>query len=192
MAETARPESRPSTRAHPRADRTRASDAFARSHPRSRELYERSGDSLFGGVPMSWMMKWAGGFPVFAERAEGSTVFDVDGNEYADFCLGDTGAMTGHAPPAVAATAAEQAARAITTMMPSPDAPDVGEALARAVRAAALAGDALRHRREPVRDPDGAPDHRPPPHPDLQLVLPRHRGRDVRRPARRPRRRPPR
>ena len=46
---------------------------------------------------MSWMMKWAGGFPVFAERAEGSTVFDVDGNEYADFCLGDTGAMTGHA-----------------------------------------------------------------------------------------------
>jgi glutamate-1-semialdehyde 2,1-aminomutase len=75
-------------------------------------------------------MKWAGGFPVFAERAEGSTVFDVDGNEYADFCLGDTGAMTGHVPQAVAATAAEQSARAITTMMPSPDAPAVGEALA--------------------------------------------------------------
>ncbi len=79
---------------------------------------------------MSWMMKWAGGFPVFAEQAAGSTVVDVDGNEYADFCLGDTGAMTGHAPPAVAEAAAEQAARAITTMMPSPDAPDVGEALA--------------------------------------------------------------
>src|SRR5829696_2309994 len=108
----------------------REKESFARSHPRSRELYVRAGDSLFGGVPMTWMMKWAGGFPVFAERAEGSTVFDVDGNEYADFCLGDTGAMTGHAPPAVAATAAEQSARAITTMMPSPDAPAVGEALA--------------------------------------------------------------
>jgi glutamate-1-semialdehyde 2,1-aminomutase len=108
----------------------REKESFARSHPRSRELYVRAGDSLFGGVPMSWMMKWAGGFPVFAERAEGSTVFDVDGNEYADFCLGDTGAMTGHAPPAVVATAAEQSARAITTMMPSPDAPAVGEALA--------------------------------------------------------------
>jgi glutamate-1-semialdehyde 2,1-aminomutase len=108
----------------------REKESFARSHPRSRELYVRAGDSLFGGVPMSWMMKWAGGFPVFAERAEGSTVFDVDGNEYADFCLGDTGAMTGHAPPAVAATAAAQSARAITTMMPSPDAPAVGEALA--------------------------------------------------------------
>ncbi len=69
----------------------REKESFARSHPRSRELYVRAGDSLFGGVPMSWMMKWAGGFPVFAERAEGSTVFDVDGNEYADFCLGDTG-----------------------------------------------------------------------------------------------------
>jgi glutamate-1-semialdehyde 2,1-aminomutase len=108
----------------------RERDTFVRSHPRSRDLYERAGNSLFGGVPMSWMMKWAGGFPVFAERAEGSSVFDVDGNEYADFCLGDTGAMTGHAPPAVAVTAAEQAARAITTMMPSPDAPAVGEALA--------------------------------------------------------------
>ena len=108
----------------------REQETFARSHPRSRELYERAGDSLFGGVPMSWMMKWAGGFPVFAEHADGSTVVDVDGNEYADFCLGDTGAMTGHAPPAVTATTAHQAARAITTMMPSPDAPEVGEALA--------------------------------------------------------------
>ena len=54
----------------------------------------------------------------------------MDGNEYADFCLGDTGAMTGHAPPRWPTTAAEQAARAITTMMPSPDAPVVGEALA--------------------------------------------------------------
>jgi glutamate-1-semialdehyde aminotransferase len=108
----------------------REQETFARSHPRSRELYDRAGDSLFGGVPMSWMMKWAGGFPVFAEHADGSTVVDVDGNEYADFCLGDTGAMTGHAPPAVAATMAHQAARAITTMMPSPDAPEVGEALA--------------------------------------------------------------
>jgi len=129
MAETAHPKaSPPRERIIALIERERA--AFARSHRKSRDLYERAGGSLFGGVPMSWMMKWAGGFPVFAERAEGSSVFDVDGNEYADFCLGDTGAMTGHAPPAVAATAAEQAARAITTMMPSPDAPAVGEALA--------------------------------------------------------------
>jgi glutamate-1-semialdehyde 2,1-aminomutase len=78
---------------------------------------------------MSWMMKWAGGFPLFVASAEGSTITDVDGHVYADFCLGDTGAMTGHAPAAVADTVAGQAARAITTMLPSPDAPVVGEAL---------------------------------------------------------------
>ncbi|HEX5912604.1 MAG TPA: aminotransferase class III-fold pyridoxal phosphate-dependent enzyme, partial [Rubrobacter sp.] len=129
MAETVRPKAGP-PRERILALTERERESFARTHPRSHALYERAGDSLFGGVPMSWMMKWAGGFPVFAERAEGSTVFDVDGNEYADFCLGDTGAMTGHAPRAVATTAAEQSARAITTMMPSPDAPVVGEALA--------------------------------------------------------------
>jgi glutamate-1-semialdehyde 2,1-aminomutase len=107
----------------------RETAAFEAANPRSRELFERSGNSLFGGVPMSWMMKWAGAFPLFAASAEGSTITDVDGHVYADFCLGDTGAMTGHAPAAVADTVAGQAARAITTMLPSPDAPVVGEAL---------------------------------------------------------------
>ena len=107
----------------------RETAAFEDANPRSRELFERSRGSLFGGVPMSWMMKWAGAFPLFAASAEGSTITDVDGHVYADFCLGDTGAMTGHAPAAVADTVAEQAARAITTMLPSPDAPVVGEAL---------------------------------------------------------------
>ena len=107
----------------------RETAAFKAANPRSRELFERSGGSLLGGVPMSWMMKWAGAFPLFATSAEGSTITDVDGHVYADFCLGDTGAMTGHAPAAVANTVAEQASRAITTMLPSPDAPVVGEAL---------------------------------------------------------------
>ena len=108
-------------------DRERA--AFEAANPRSRELYQRARGSLFGGVPMSWMMKWAGGFPLFVASAEGSTITDVDGHVYADFCLGDTGAMTGHVPAEVADTIAAQAARAITTMLPSPDAPVVSEAL---------------------------------------------------------------
>jgi glutamate-1-semialdehyde 2,1-aminomutase len=76
----------------------RETAVFEAANPRSRELFERSGSSLLGGVPMSWMMKWAGGFPLFAASAEDSTITDVDGHVYADFCLGDTGAMTGHAP----------------------------------------------------------------------------------------------
>jgi glutamate-1-semialdehyde 2,1-aminomutase len=107
----------------------RETAVFEAANPRSRELFERSGSSLLGGVPMSWMMKWAGGFPLFAASAEDSTITDVDGHLYADFCLGDTGAMTGHAPATVADTIAVQAGRAITTMLPSPDAPVVGEAL---------------------------------------------------------------
>jgi glutamate-1-semialdehyde 2,1-aminomutase len=105
--------------------------AFVERHPRSGELYERTHQSLFGGVPMPWMMLWAGGFPVFAERAEGARITDVDGHTYVDLCLGDTGAMTGHGPTVVRDAMAEQAGRGITTMLPTEDAAWVGEELQR-------------------------------------------------------------
>src|SRR3954454_17389227 len=71
-------------------------EAFVAAHPRSRELHARARGSLVGGVPMPWMMMWAGGFPVVAAGARGSRIVDVDGHEYVDLCLGDTGAMGGH------------------------------------------------------------------------------------------------
>src|SRR5215475_7245960 len=83
-------------------------DRFAAAHPLSREYFARSHRSLLGGVPMPWMMLWAGGFPPFAARASGARVTDVDGCEYIDLCLGDTGAMTGHSPPAVMDVVREQ------------------------------------------------------------------------------------
>lgn len=55
---------------------------------------------------MPWMMRWAGGFPPFAARAAGARITDVDGHDYVDLCLGDTGAMTGHGPPTVLAAMA--------------------------------------------------------------------------------------
>jgi glutamate-1-semialdehyde aminotransferase len=96
-------------------------ERFAGSNPRSLELFERGRGSLLGGVPMSWMAKWAGGFPLFFSEATGARVVDVDGHEYVDFCLGDTGAMAGHAPRATVAAVAEQAARGVTAMLPSED-----------------------------------------------------------------------
>ena len=48
---------------------------------------------------MTWMAKWAGGHPVYAASARGARIEDVDGHEYVDFALGDTGAMAGHSPP---------------------------------------------------------------------------------------------
>jgi glutamate-1-semialdehyde 2,1-aminomutase len=80
---------------------------------------------------MPWMMLWAGGFPVFAERAEGARMTDVDGHTYVDLCLGDTGAMTGHGPAVVRDAVSEQAGRGVTTMLPTEDAAWVGEELRR-------------------------------------------------------------
>ncbi len=104
---------------------------FEETHPRSRALAERARRSLLAGVPMHWMVRWAGGFPVFAADAEGARFRDVDGHEYVDLCLGDTGSMTGHSPAPVVAAVAGQAARGITLMLPSEDALWVGEELAR-------------------------------------------------------------
>jgi glutamate-1-semialdehyde 2,1-aminomutase len=104
---------------------------FEETHPRSRELARRAHDSLLGGVPMHWMLRWAGGFPVFAERAWDARFLDVDGIEYVDLCLGDTGAMTGHSPAPVVAAVSEQLRRGITLMLPSEDALWVGEELTR-------------------------------------------------------------
>src|SRR6266550_5452061 len=104
---------------------------FDAEHPRSRELAMEARGSLLGGVPMHWMVRWAGGFPVFAREAHGARFRDVDGLEYVDFCLGDTGAMTGHAPEPVVRAVAAQAANGITLMLPSEDALWVGEELTR-------------------------------------------------------------
>jgi glutamate-1-semialdehyde 2,1-aminomutase len=97
-------------------------ERFEREHPRSRELAGRARESLLSGVPMPWMVRWPGGFPVFAAEAEGARFRDVDGHEYVDFCLGDTAAMTGHSPAPTVRAIAEQAARGITLMLPSEDA----------------------------------------------------------------------
>ena len=107
--------------------------AFEAAHPRSRALFEAAQRSLLGGVPMPWMTEWASPHPVFAAEARGSEIWDVDGNRYIDFCLGDTGAMTGHAPETVATAIAAQVRRGTTTMLPTEDAQVVAQELARRV-----------------------------------------------------------
>jgi glutamate-1-semialdehyde 2,1-aminomutase len=104
---------------------------FAAEHPRSLELAARARESLLMGVPMPWMAKWAGGAPVFLAEAHGSRVVDVDGIEYVDVALGDTGAMPGHSPQPTVDAMIERARDrgGITTMMPTEDAIVVGEQL---------------------------------------------------------------
>jgi glutamate-1-semialdehyde 2,1-aminomutase len=106
-------------------------ERFERANPRSLALAREAADSLLAGVPMPWMIRWPGGFPVFAADARGARFRDVDGHEYVDFCLGDTAAMTGHSPEPTVRAIAEQARRGITLMLPSEDAIWVGRELAR-------------------------------------------------------------
>jgi glutamate-1-semialdehyde 2,1-aminomutase len=68
-------------------------------------------------------------FPFVVEQAHGTTLRDVDGNEYVDFCLGDTGSMFGHSPAPVAEAIARQASRGLTYMLPTEDALEVGRLL---------------------------------------------------------------
>jgi glutamate-1-semialdehyde 2,1-aminomutase len=107
----------------------REQSRFVKDRPKSRALFERAGKSLLGGVPMNWMAKWAGAFPPFVREAQGAHFFDVDGNRYVDFCLGDTGAMTGHSPFATVKAVEEQVRRGITLMLPGEDAVFVAEEL---------------------------------------------------------------
>ncbi len=102
---------------------------FVEAHPRSAELYARAEHSLLGGVPMNWMKKWAGAFPVFVKSAKGAHFTCVDGREYVDLCLGDTGAMTGHSPDVVVEALAKRAQGGITLMLPTEDALYVSEDL---------------------------------------------------------------
>jgi len=104
---------------------------FHKNHPKSYELYQRARRSLHGGVPMLWMIRWAGSFPVFVKEAKGAHFTDVDGNDYIDLCLGDTGAMTGHSPEAITQAITEQLQKGITLMLPYEDAIWVGEELQR-------------------------------------------------------------
>ena len=106
-------------------------ELFHKNHPRSLELYQQARKSLHSGVPMLWMIRWAGSFPVFVREARGAHFTDVDGNSYLDLCLGDTGAMTGHAPAATLAAIRSQAEKGITLMLPYEDVIWVGEELQR-------------------------------------------------------------
>jgi glutamate-1-semialdehyde 2,1-aminomutase len=104
---------------------------FVREHPRSQELFERAKGSLLDGVPMNWMVRWAGAFPVFVKEGAGAHFTDVDGHRYLDLCLGDTGAMTGHAPAGAVEAIVERIRRGTTFMLPTEDAVWVGEELKR-------------------------------------------------------------
>ena len=111
---------------------TRERALYTKLHPKSKAAFEAA-DNLFGRVPMTWMNKWSGGFPLYLDSAHGNRIKDIDGNEIIDFALGDTGAMTGHSPKETVQAVRNRLENlgGITTMLPTTDAQWVGAELTR-------------------------------------------------------------
>jgi glutamate-1-semialdehyde 2,1-aminomutase len=105
-------------------------ERFVATHPKSAAHAETT-DSLLAGVPMPWMRRWPGPFPIVLDEAKGARFVDIDGHEYVDLCLGDTGSMTGHAHAEIGAAVARQMSRGSTVMLPTPDAAWVAQELSR-------------------------------------------------------------
>lgn len=78
---------------------------------------------------MLWMAKWPGPWPIYVKDASGAHFTDVDGIDHVDLCLGDTGAMCGHAPPAAVKAISERLVRGSTFMLPTEDAAIAAELL---------------------------------------------------------------
>jgi glutamate-1-semialdehyde 2,1-aminomutase len=112
---------------------TRERALYRDRFPGSAKAYAKASQHLLGGVPMTWMRMWSGGFPLYLATAAGARLTDIDGNEFIDFCLGDTGAMAGHSPAPVKAALARRYAElgGATTMLPTEDATWVAAELTR-------------------------------------------------------------
>src|SRR6516164_2560769 len=83
--------------------------AYAVRRPKSAELYRRACQVLGGGVGHD--LRHFEPVPLYIARAQGSRKWDVDGNEYIDFLLGNGALLLGHADPEVI----EAVARAMST-----------------------------------------------------------------------------
>ena len=108
----------------------RERQTYTERNPKSAAQAARAAQHLLFGVPLHWMNDWATPFALQVSSAQGAHLSDIDGHTLADFCLGDTGAMFGHSPPAVSRALAAQATRGCTTMLASEDAAVVAETLA--------------------------------------------------------------
>ncbi len=104
---------------------------FATQHPHSQQLFAAGQTNYLYGTPSHWMRRWAGGFPVYVNSAQGAHITCVDGINYIDFCLGDSGSMCGHASPAITGAVAAQLSQGATFMLPTVDANWVGAELER-------------------------------------------------------------
>lgn len=104
-------------------------ERFHTARPRSRRLWTEAREVLPRGVPSSFQD--AAPHPIFAERGQGSRVWDVDGHEYIDFHNGFGVMVVGHAHPKIVEAVAGQIRRGSHFAQPVEDAVVVARELAR-------------------------------------------------------------
>jgi glutamate-1-semialdehyde 2,1-aminomutase len=78
-------------------------DRYLASTPRSRAYYERATDALVGGTTRTTV--YMEPYPPCLVRGQGSSVWDLDGNERTDLLNNYTALILGHADPEVVAAA---------------------------------------------------------------------------------------
>lgn len=105
-------------------------ERFIAQHPRTMAHGRAAREHWLQGVPLHWMRDWASPSPIYAERAEGARLWDIDGHVYDDFCLGDTPAMFGHARPEIVRAVSQQSAKGLGYMLPTARSNRVGQYLA--------------------------------------------------------------
>jgi len=109
--------------------KAREDERFIERTTKSKEAYDKAQEMLLNGVPSPWMGDWGTKHPIFLSTASGNRLTDIDGNQYIDFCLGDTGAMFGHSPEDTVEIVSKQVRQGITTMLPTLDALEIGKEL---------------------------------------------------------------
>ena len=156
---------------------------YTERHPRSRELFEQ-GTNLFGRVPMTWMNKWSGGFPLYLDQRPGQPdhrrrrphLRRLRARRHRR-----DGRALARGPRSTPSSAGSASSGGITTMLPSEDAQWVGAELTRRFGLPLWSLHAHRHRRQPVGRAAGPAGHRAPEDPRLRVLLPRLGRRGVRR-----------
>ncbi len=110
-------------------------ELYVERTPKSREMAERAKRHLVGGVMCNWHGDWHLPHQLYVSRSKDCRVWDLDGNEYIDFNLGDTPDIFGHAPDnqVTSSLASFIQEEGIATLLPNEDAVVAAEILAQRI-----------------------------------------------------------
>ena len=91
---------------------------YMKNTPTSATLWKQASEVIPGGITAN--IKYFDPYPLFMRRAKGSKIYDVDGNEYIDYCLCLGPLILGHGHPTVVEAIKKQLDEGGTTIYGTP------------------------------------------------------------------------